>query len=160
METAHQHKLPNSKNCFACGMHNAIGLKLTFYAQPDGSVAGEYIVPTQFEGYPGITHGGIVASILDEAVSRVFMVADHNRFMYTGRLTTRLRRHVPVDQPLRITGRALRDRGRTAEAEANIYGPDGELLAEAEALLVALPPGDLQAADLEELGWGVYPDQA
>ncbi|MCW5875764.1 MAG: PaaI family thioesterase [Anaerolineales bacterium] len=159
MEITHEHKLPNSRNCFACGMENHTGLKLTFYAQPDGSVAGDYTVPQQFEGYPGITHGGIVASILDEAVSRVFMVADHNRFMYTGRLTTRLRRHVPVGQPLRITGRALRDRGRTAEAEAHIFGPDGELLAEGQALLVALPPEDMQSGDLDELGWGVCPDE-
>ena len=151
-------KLPNSKNCFACGLENPIGLKLTFYAQEDGSVEGHYTVPRQYEGYPGIAHGGIIASILDEAVSRVFMVADHNRFMYTGRLTTRLRRHVPVEQPLRIIAHAIRDRGRTAEARASIFGPDGELLAEAEALLVALPSEELGAADLQELGWKVYPD--
>lgn len=151
-------KLPNSKNCFACGLENPIGLKLTFYAQPDGTVAGDYTVPRHFEGYPGIAHGGVVASILDEAVSRVFMVPDHTRFMYTGRLTTRLRRHVPVEQPLHITARALKDRGRTAEAEAQIFGPSGDLLAEGQALLVALPPEDLAAEHLQELGWRVYPD--
>jgi hypothetical protein len=153
-----QGKLPNSKNCFACGMDNDHGLKLTFYAQPDGSVEGHYVIPAPFEGYPGIAHGGVVASILDEALSRVFMAADHNRFMYTARLTTRFRKHVPVGQHLRITGVARKDRGRTAEAEAAIYGPEGELLAEGDGLLVALTTEDLAGKDLQELGWRVYPD--
>lgn len=152
-------KLPNSKHCFACGLENPIGLKLTFYAQSDGNVVGHYRIPRQFEGYPGIAHGGIVASILDEAVSRVFMVADHNRFMYTGRLTTRLRKHVPVEQELRITAQAVKDRGRTAEATAQILGPEGEVLAEAEALLVALGDGELTEKDREVLGWRVYADK-
>jgi acyl-coenzyme A thioesterase PaaI-like protein len=153
-----RNKLPNSKNCFACGLENPIGLKLTFYSQPDGSVAGEYVIPKQYEGYPGIAHGGIVASILDEAVTRVFMVNDHNRFMYTGRLTIRLRKHIPVEQALEISAHAIKDRGRAGEAEATIHGPDGELLAEGQALMVALPPEDLRPSDLIELGWKVYAD--
>ena len=77
--------------------------------------------------------------------------------MYTGKLTTRLRRHVPVQQELKITARAIKDKGRTAEARGLIFGPNGDLLAEGEALLVALPPEDV-AVDLQELGWRVYPD--
>lgn len=152
-------KLPNSKNCFACGMENPIGLKLAMYANPaTGGVVCDYTIPKIYEGYPGIAHGGIVATLLDEVISRVYMIADHNRFMYTAKLTTRLRKHVPVDQPLHMTGAFIKDRGRTAEAEAKIFGPGGELLAEGRALLVALPPGDLAAQDLQELGWRVYPD--
>ncbi|MCW5873337.1 MAG: hypothetical protein KIS88_01690 [Anaerolineales bacterium] len=152
-------KLPNSKNCFACGMENPIGLKLEFYADPDveNGVVGAYTVPQVYEGYPGIVHGGVISTIMDEAVSRVFMLKDHNRFMYTARLTTKFRKHVPVGQPLRITGVAVKDRGRVAEARAAIYAASGELLAEGEALMVALPPEDLTAADLDDLGWRVYP---
>lgn len=151
-------KLPNSRNCFACGLDNEGGLQLTFYAKDDGSVECQYSVARRYEGYPGIVHGGIVSAILDEASGRAFMTEDPNRFMYTARLTTRFRRHVPIEQPLRIVGRALKDRGRSAEAEAKIFGPDGDLLAEGEALLVALAPEDI-ADDLRELGWRVYPDK-
>jgi acyl-coenzyme A thioesterase PaaI-like protein len=152
-------KLPNSKNCFACGMENPFGLKLAIYADHEnGGVVCDYTVPKQFEGYPGIAHGGIVASLLDEVVSRVYMAGDHNRFMYTAKLTTRFRKHVPIEQPLHMTGAFIKDRGRTAEAKAFLYGPDGELLADAEALLIALPADDRNAVDLEELGWRVYPD--
>jgi acyl-coenzyme A thioesterase PaaI-like protein len=152
-------KLPNSRNCFACGLENPIGLKLTFYTQLDGTVAGDYTIPRQFESYPGMAHGGIVASILDEALTRVFMVHDHNRFTYTGKLTVRLRKHVPVEKPLRITAHAVKDRGKAGEAKAYILSPTGELLAEGDGLMFALPPEDLAAEDLQELGWRVYPDQ-
>jgi acyl-coenzyme A thioesterase PaaI-like protein len=152
-------KLPNSKNCFACGMENPIGLKLQMYTEPEtGGVVCHYTIPKIYEGYPGIAHGGIVATLLDEVISRAYMVSDHNRFMYTARLTTRFRKHVPVGQHLRITGVARKDRGRTAEAEAAIYGPDGELLAEGHGLLVALDAADFASKDLHELGWRVYPD--
>lgn len=153
-------KLPNSRNCFACGMENPIGLKLQFYADPkvDGGIVGEYTVPQVYEGYPGIVHGGVISTIMDEAVSRVFMLQDHNRFMYTARLTTKYRKHVPVGQRLHITGVALKDRGRVAEARAAIHDIHGELLAEGEALMVALPREDLADVKLDELGWRVYPD--
>lgn len=153
-------KLPNSRNCFACGMENPIGLKLEMYADPEtGGVVCHYTIPKVYEGYPGIAHGGVVTTILDEAISRVYMVADHNRFMYTAKLTTKYRRHVPVEQPLRISGEWIKDRGRIAEARAAIFDASGELLAEGEALLVSLPPDGMNAVNLDELGWRVYPDK-
>ena len=154
-----RHRLPNSKTCFACGVDNAIGLKLVFEADGAGGVVGEYSVPRHFEGYPGIAHGGIVTTLLDEALSRAFMLEDPKRLMYTARLTTRFRQHVPVEQPLILRSRPTKDRERLGEAEAQIYGPDGELLAEGEALLVALKPGELDAGMLDELGWRVYSDE-
>ena len=139
-------------------MENKHGLKLSIYANEDGRVTCDYTIPKHFEGYPGIAHGGIVAALLDEVISRVYMVADHNRFMYTAKLTSRFRKHVPVEQPLHMTAAFIKDRGRMAEARAQIFAQDGELLAEGEALLIALPFEDMAAADLQELGWRVYPD--
>jgi acyl-coenzyme A thioesterase PaaI-like protein len=155
--TSNMEKLPNSRNCFACGMENPIGLKLEMYGDPKtGVVTCDYLIPKHFEGYPGIAHGGIVSSLLDEVISRVYMVGDHNRFMYTARLTSRFRKHVPVEVPLHMTGEFVRDRGRTAEAEAKIFAPDGELLAEGQALLV--DAGEMGKEHLDELGWKVYAD--
>ncbi|MGH2582589.1 MAG: PaaI family thioesterase [Anaerolineales bacterium] len=138
-------------------MENPIGLKLEMYGDPKtGIVTCDYTIPKHFEGYPGIAHGGIVSSLLDEVISRVYMMGDHNRFMYTAKLTSRFRKHVPVEVPLHMTGSFIKDRGRTAEAEAKIFTSDGELLAQGEALLVAAE--EIGGGDLEELGWKVYPD--
>ena len=62
-ETQHE-KQPNSKHCFVCGVENDNGLKMTFYTVGDGIVEAEYVVPERFQGYPGVVHGGIIASML------------------------------------------------------------------------------------------------
>ena len=152
---------PNSRHCFVCGLENPFGLKLRFYETAQGEVLVEHTVPDQYQGYPGVVHGGVVAAMLDEAAGRVYMggqAEGTTRFMYTARLEVRYRKNVPVGQPLRVVGRAGKDKGRTATATSAIYSADGELLAEAEALLVDVPGEILSQADLETLGWKVYPE--
>ena len=151
-------KQPNSKHCFVCGRENPYGLKLKFYENSPGEVEVEYTVPEQYQGYPGVVHGGVVAAMLDEVTGRVHMGGVPPRFMFTARLDVRYRKNVPVGQPLRIIGHAGKSRERTAVATAQIFGPDGDLLAEAEAVLVNVPDEIKNQADLDELGWKVYPD--
>lgn len=151
-------KQPNSKNCFVCGRENPIGLHLKFYETSPGEVTVEYTVPEQFQGYPGVVHGGVVAAILDEVTGRTQMGGTSPRFMFTARLDVRYRKNVPVGRPLKIIGRAGISRERTATATGKIFGPDGELLAEAEALLINVPDKIVENVNLEALGWKVYPD--
>jgi acyl-coenzyme A thioesterase PaaI-like protein len=150
---------PNSRHCFVCGLLNPLGLHLVFENSAPGEVTAEFTVPEMYQGYPGVVHGGIVAAMLDELAGRAFMGSDPPRFMFTARLQVRYRRNVPVEQPLRLVGRARSSRGRTAEASSEIYGPDGALLAEGDALLVDVPPDALNFDSLDELGWRVYADE-
>lgn len=148
---------PNSRHCFVCGLENPFGLHLRFYTTTPGEVVVEYTVPEHYQGYPGVVHGGIVAAMLDEATGRVFMgdpVAP--RFMYTARLDIRYRKNVPVGKLLKVVGRAGKNKGRTAMATGAIYDADGELLAEAEALMVDVPAGVVDMVELEAIGWKVY----
>lgn len=149
---------PNSQHCFVCGVSNPVGLKLRFFETGPGEITAEYTAPEHFQGYPGVVHGGIVAAMLDEVAGRVHMGGDPTRFMYTARLDIRYRKNVPVGKPLRLMGKAGRVKRRSATATSQIFGPDGDLLAEAEALLVDVPEEVLQTADLEALGWRVYSD--
>jgi acyl-CoA thioesterase FadM len=84
------------------------------------------------------------------------MGIDPPRFMYTATLEVRYRMNVPVGQPLRIVGKAVKSKSRTATSSGAIYGPDGEVLAEADAVLVEVPDGTLSNVDLAALGWKVY----
>jgi acyl-coenzyme A thioesterase PaaI-like protein len=129
---------------------------MRFYQIGPGEVAAEYTVPERFQGYPGVVHGGIVAAMLDEITGRALMNGDPPRFMYTARLDIRYRMNVPVGKPLRLIGKAEKVKSRTATSRGIIYGPDGELLAEADAVLVDLPEDILASKDLEALGWRVY----
>lgn len=150
---------PNSKHCFVCGVVNPYGLKLRFHQTGPGEVTVEYTVPEEYQGYPGVVHGGIVAAMLDEVTGRVFMGDnDAPRFMFTARLTLRYRSNVPVGQPLRIVGRAVKNRGRIATATGVIYDSEGAILAESEALLVDIPSDLVDDNILEELGWKLYPE--
>ncbi len=151
-------KQPSSKHCFVCGRENPYGLKLDFYDTAPGEVMVEYTVPEQYQGYPGVVHGGVVAAMLDEVTGRVHMGGDPPRFLFTAKLEIRYRKNVPIGQPLRIVGHAGKSRERTAVATAEILGPGGELLAEAEAVLVNVPEQTVNQVDLSALGWKVYDD--
>ena len=151
-------KQPNSLYCFVCGLENTLGLKLAFYHTADGEVSADYTVSESYQGYPGVVHGGVVAAMLDEICGRSHMGVDPPRFMYTARLDIRYRKNVPVGQQLKLVGKAGKSKRRAATAHGAIYNPDGELLAEAEALLVDIPQETYYEVDLQALGWKVYPD--
>ncbi len=151
-------KQPNSHHCFVCGVQNPYGLHLKFYEEQPGEVSAEYTVPEHYQGYPGVTHGGVVAAMLDEVAGRAHMGGDPPRFMFTARLSIRYRKNVPTGQPLRLIGHAGESRGRTATAKSEIYDQAGNLLAEAEALMVDVPEEVVGGVNLETLGWKVYDD--
>jgi len=154
-------KQPNSRDCFVCGVDNEHGLHLEFYETNPGEVVVDYVVPDHFQGYEGVVHGGIVASLVDEVLGRVHMGSPENtRFMYTAKLSIKYRRPVPTGKPIKIVGHAVNSKHRAATSTAEIYGPDGELLVEAEALLIDVPSEMLEGLDLEAIGWKVYPDEA
>ncbi len=152
-------KQPNSRMCFLCGLENPVGLHLHLYEVKPGVIETTYTAPDHFQGYPGVLHGGIVASILDEVCGRVHMGSDpaHPRFMFTAKLEVKYRKNVPINQPLKIIGKAGKSKGKAAEGWAGIYVND-ELLAEANALLVNVPESQFDTSSLDQLGWKVYPD--
>ncbi len=134
-------------------------MKLRFYESSAGDVTAETIVPEQYQGYPGIVHGGVVAAMLDEISGRAHIRGDPPRFMYTARLEVRYRKNVPVGQTLRLVGKAGKTKIHSALASAAIYDRDGILLAEADAVLVDVPEEVVGSVDLDALGWRVYPDE-
>ena len=150
---------PNSRMCFICGLENPVGLKLRIYQTAPGEIETTYTAPEHFQGYPGVLHGGIVATILDEISGRS-MMGDPSapRFMFTAKLEVKYRKNVPTGKALKIVGKAGKSKGRMAEGWAGIYDEEGNLLAEANTLLIDVPQETLDMANLEQLGWKIYPD--
>jgi acyl-coenzyme A thioesterase PaaI-like protein len=153
-------KQPNSLKCFVCGLENPAGLHMAFYDQADGSVVSETTVSDRYQGYPGVVHGGIIASMLDEVAGRASMQGDTTRLMMTAKLEVRYRKPIPIGQPLRLVGWLEKRRGRLTIVRGEVRLPDGSLGAEAEALLSDIPGDYSGAADFEQVGWRVYPDEA
>jgi len=149
--------------CFICGLENPMGLHLHIYEVEPGVVETTYTAPEYFQGYPGILHGGIVGALIDEISGRTHMGSDplNPRFMFTAKLEVKYRKHVPVERPLKIIGKAGRSRSRSAEAWAGIYDAEtNELLAEGNTLLIDVPEEQFDRSRLDELGWKVVPQEA
>lgn len=114
--------------CFGCGDLNPQGLRLKFY-RSDSGVQAEFTPRAEHEGYTHLTHGGIVSTLLDEAMS--WAVIDSGRLAVTARMEIAFRRPVAVSQPVTVVGRVVRDRGRLVETVGELRGQDGTLLASA-----------------------------
>ena len=161
MTTEQKLKQPNSRMCFICGLENPVGLHLHIYETAPGVVETTYTPPEHFQGYPGVLHGGIVGAILDELSGRALMGSDpfNPRFMFTAKLEIKYRKNVPIGVPLRIVGKAGKSRSKSAESWAGIYDAGtGELLAEANTLLINVPSDQFNSSDLDRLGWKIYPE--
>jgi acyl-coenzyme A thioesterase PaaI-like protein len=146
---------PNSDYCFVCGRKNPHGLYMTFYDDGKNQVFSEYTVSDEYQGYPGVVHGGIVAAMLDEVVARASMIGDPHHFMMSVKLDIKYRHPVPTETPLNVVGRIIKLRGRLGRAEGQVLLPGGLVAAEAALTLADVPTDILGQANLEALGWHV-----
>lgn len=126
--------------CFGCGEANATGLRLEFFLAGDGSVVSLPAVPDRFEGPRGYLHGGIVATLLDEAMSKSVRVKGFTAM--TRHMEVEYLRPVPSGTPIRIEGRAVQSDGRKHRTEARILNAAGDELARAKGLFIETRPRD------------------
>lgn len=98
----------------------------------------EHVVPEQFQGAPGMAHGGIVAALLDEACGQVArpLVSP----AVTSRLEIRYLAPVPVEELLHISAHVVGTADRRVNAEASVLDGDGLVLAHAQADVVHVRP--------------------
>ena len=150
-------KQPNSDYCFVCGRKNPKGLYMSFYDNGANEVVSEYTVSDEFQGYPGVVHGGVVAAMLDEVVCRVAMIEDHHHFMMSVKLELKYRHPVPTGVNLRVVGQIKRLRGRLGKATGEVILPDGTMAVESALILADIPQELITGVDLEALGWRIDP---
>jgi acyl-coenzyme A thioesterase PaaI-like protein len=123
--------------CFVCGELNPRGLHLHFEAGENGVVSARWRPSGEFEGFPGVIHGGIVSTILDEAMSKA--VASLGRQAYTCELRVRLRRHVESGTSFTVQGWLVEKRKRRVLAEACLATDTGEECAHAWGTFLEAP---------------------
>ncbi len=117
--------------CFACGPKNPIGLHLDFQLSGERFTARKKIAP-EYQGYSGIVHGGIVTTLLDEAMGGYLYNGLGERAV-TARLAVRYRNPAPVGEELLIEGWEESRRKGFVNMRAQLSLADGTLLAEATA---------------------------
>jgi acyl-coenzyme A thioesterase PaaI-like protein len=99
----------------------------------DGDVCrSEFTAREEHAGYRGVTHGGIVFSVLDDVMANWLWLSGIR--CMTARAEIRYRDELPVGVPVRLEGRCLRRKGRLAQMEGKVIRQDdGAVVAEATA---------------------------
>ncbi len=127
----------NAHHCFACGTLNAHGLRLDLHLER-GRAWTELRLDRRFEGWEGIAHGGIVATLLDEVMAWSLISSD--AWGVTARMALDFRRPVAIGEPIRADGRLVEARRRLFRTEARLETVAGLLLATATGTYLAAPP--------------------
>ena len=130
----------SSKNyCFGCGPDNDAGLRLKFhYDEARNCFLSRFRIARRFTGPPGHVHGGIIATILDEAmgkVNRLWQVTAMTREM-----TIEYLKPTPLNQWLTAEGRELRVRGRVHFNVGELRDDKGTVLARSRGTFIAIDP--------------------
>ena len=129
-------RLADDRRCFACGPDNENGLRMTF-EYGDRTARSRVVSRREFGGWSDIMHGGIVMTLLDEAMAHAAIAAGVRAV--TARIEVRFRKAVPVDAPLIVEGKVQGRRGRVLEMEATLSGEDGTRYADGHARFIAEP---------------------
>jgi uncharacterized protein (TIGR00369 family) len=124
--------------CFGCGQANAIGLHLEFFLGEDGRVVCLAAIADTYEGPPGYVHGGIIATLLDETMSKA--VRSHGLVAMTRHMEVEYLRPVRSKAAIRMEGRVTRSEGRKHWTEAKILDDAGEVLAQGKGLFIEVQP--------------------
>ena len=122
--------------CFVCGQDNPHGLRIRFQRQDGGEMTATWTPNPAWEGFRGIVHGGVVSTVLDEAMSKA--VAATGSEALTAELRVRFRRHVTSGDVFLIRGWIVKRNRRLIEAEAVLTAPDGTEHAHAWASFLTL----------------------
>src|SRR5246127_1378339 len=125
--------------CFACGKNNPAGMRLKFtYDEERDCFVCRFRLSPRYTGPPGHAHGGIIATILDEAMGKVNKL--RHVVAVTSQITVDYLKPVPLNKPLRVESREVKVRGREHINMAEILNQKGEVLARGKGLFIAIDP--------------------
>jgi uncharacterized protein (TIGR00369 family) len=125
--------------CFACGKDNPQGMHLKFSLdQQRRHFVSHFRLSKRYTGPPGHCHGGIIATILDDAMSKLNKLRDV--IAATSRMNVEYLKPVPLHRPLRVESREISKRGRRLTRVAEIMDQNGTVLARSRGVFVIIDP--------------------
>src|SRR5260370_14218172 len=125
--------------CFACGQHNPEGMRLKFTLDEERQTfVCKFHLGKRYTGPPGHCHGGIIATILDDAMGKVNKL--HHVIALTKEMTIEYLKPVPLHKPLHVEGREGSVKGRIHINAAEILNDKSEVLARSQGTFIAIDP--------------------
>jgi acyl-coenzyme A thioesterase PaaI-like protein len=132
-------ELPHTPGCVVCGQENPQGLHLSLHvSSPDDSTVRTDFRPGPHHiGFEGIIHGGLLATVLDEAMVWAATWAG-KRFCVAGELNTRFRAGAAPGKLLHVVAKVESIRSRLIETIATITDEDGRVVATGDGKYIPL----------------------
>ncbi len=119
--------LEDDHRCFACGMENPDGLRIEWRVEGQ-AMTGEFVPTAKYQGWKGIVHGGILATLLDEAMTRLAGIVCGAAV--TAEMTVRYLKPAKIGEKLDVRGEVVKEQRKLVELRAFIY-QGGVLVAQA-----------------------------
>ncbi len=127
-------RFDDDQNCFVCGRKNVAGLQLDFRRDAaSGAAEAEVAFPVQYQGWRCTVHGGLLATVLDEAMAQA--AAASGLKSVTAEITVKFRKPAMTGEPCRVSARVTGSRGRIVFAESRLGDGHGQVLAQATGKL-------------------------
>jgi uncharacterized protein (TIGR00369 family) len=115
-------------NCFVCGENNPNGLRLIFEIDKEKqTLQTTFVASPTFQGWDGIVHGGIICTLLDEAMAKLIYEVGYQAV--TASLEVKFKKPAPILKPLNVYGEITEVSKRLIRAKAYVAGEDGTILA-------------------------------
>jgi uncharacterized protein (TIGR00369 family) len=129
-------KLEDDNYCFACGKKNHCGLKLSF-CYSNGKLTFEFIPDKIYQGYKDIIHGGIITTVLDEAMIQAAIA--EGLMPVTAEINVRFKKPLMAYEKTVVEAEIIRKGSRLIEAQSRLLKvPDLTVIAEAQAKLIPI----------------------
>lgn len=121
--------------CFVCGEDNPGGLRLIFEIDKEKQILKTtFIASSVYQGYNDIVHGGIISTLLDEAMAKLAYELGYDAV--TATLEIRFKKPAPIHEPLKVYGEITEVKRRTVKARSHVAKEDGTILAVATSTLL------------------------
>lgn len=126
----------SSNRCFVCGPDNPSGMRIQFRME-HGLCKAEYAPSNEQCGYAGVTHGGILFSLLDDVMANWLFLQGETA--YTAKCEIRYREPARTGVTIALEGELVHRKGRYASMRGRACNAaDGSLLAEAVATFMVI----------------------
>jgi uncharacterized protein (TIGR00369 family) len=124
----------DNKRCFVCGGENPAGLKIEFRMDPArGAAEADVTFPERFQGWEGIVHGGLLATVLDEVM--IYAAGSNGLRCVTGEITVRYVKLARTGEAYRLEGRVTGAKRKITLAESELLDGNGDAVARATGKL-------------------------
>jgi len=126
-------KLEDDYHCFVCGEKNPYGLHLKFSIH-EGKVLSEFVPQKVHQGYKDIVHGGIISTVLDEAMVKAAIM--QGMPAVTVEIGVRFKNPFTVGEMAIVEATITKMNKKIIETYAEMRKTDGTLIAEGRGKLL------------------------